>query len=42
MAEIDALIARRDKLAANGKNTEGQGVLRKIERKIRNISKGGK
>lgn len=42
MAEIDALIARRDRLAANGKNTEGQGVLRKVERKIRNIKKRSK
>lgn len=39
MSEIDALLCRKNKLLMNGKNSEGQGVLRKIERKIRNAQK---
>ena len=35
MSELDALLCRKNKLLMNGKNSEGQGVLRKIERKIR-------
>lgn len=42
MSEIDALKCRRNKLLMNGKNTEGSGVIRKIDRKIRNLEKATK
>lgn len=35
MLELEALLCRKNKLLMNGKNSEGQGVLRKIDRKIR-------
>ena len=39
MSKIDALKARYNKLKVNGKNHEGQGVLRKLQRQIRNLEK---
>lgn len=35
MLELEALLCRKNKLLMNGKNSEGQGVLCKIDRKIR-------
>lgn len=35
MLELEALLCRKNKLLMNGKNSEGQGILRKIDRKIR-------
>ena len=40
MAEsITALKSRKHRLEQNGKNSEGNGVLRKINRQIRNLEK---
>lgn len=39
---IAALEARKQRLERNGKNSEGQGVLRKINRQIRNLKKENK
>lgn len=36
---IAALESRKHRLERNGKNSEGQGVLRKINRQIRNLKK---
>ena len=33
--QLAALEARKQRLMKNGKNSEGQGVLRKIDRQIR-------
>lgn len=38
-SELKTLKSRRNRLMMNGKNVEGRGVLRKIERKIRNLQK---
>lgn len=38
-SELAATQSRYDRLMANGKNSEGNGVLRKLSRKIRNIKK---
>lgn len=37
MYTIAMLEARKNRLIRNGKNSEGQGVLRKIEREIRKL-----
>lgn len=37
MYTIAMLEARKNRLLRNGKNSEGQGVLRKIEREIRKL-----
>lgn len=37
MNTIAMLEARKNRLMRNGKNSEGQGVLRKIEREIRKL-----
>lgn len=37
--QLAALYGRKQKLERNGKNSEGQGVLRKINRQIRNLQK---
>lgn len=39
MSKLEALLDRKNKLEKNGKNSEGQGVLRKINRQIRNLQK---
>lgn len=39
MSKLDALYFRYNKLKSNGRNTESQGVLRKIQRKIRKLEK---
>lgn len=38
-AMLTELYTRKQRLEKNGKNSEGVGVLRKIERQIRNIKK---
>lgn len=38
-AMLTELYTRKQKLERNGKNSEGQGVLRKINRQIRNLQK---
>ena len=38
-AMLTELYARKQRLEKNGKNSEGVGVLRKIERQIRSIKK---
>lgn len=38
-AMLTELYTRKQRLEKNGKNSEGGGVLRKIERQIRNIKK---
>lgn len=40
MANLNKLYARKNRLERNGKNSEGQGVLRRIEREIRKLKKG--
>jgi hypothetical protein len=37
--QLAALYDRKNKLEHNGKNSKGQGVLRKINRQIRNLQK---
>lgn len=37
MYTIAMLEARKNRLLRNGKNSEGRGVLRKIEREIRKL-----
>lgn len=37
--QLAALYDRKNKLEKNGKNSEGNGVLRKINRQIRNLEK---
>lgn len=37
MSELEALIARRERLLSNGKNAENSGVINKINRKIRKL-----
>lgn len=37
--KIAVLENRKNVLLSNGKNTEGCGVLRKIERQLRNLKK---
>ena len=37
--QLAALYDRKNKLERNGKNSEGQGVLRKINRQIRKLKK---
>lgn len=39
---LAALYGRKQKLERNGKNSEGQGVLRKIERQIRKLENKSK
>lgn len=39
MANLNELYARKNRLERNGKNSEGQGVLRRIEREIRKLKK---
>lgn len=38
-AMLTELYARKQRLEKNGKNSEGNGVLRKINRQIRNLEK---
>lgn len=38
-SQISALYERKNRLEKNGKNSEGNGVLRKINRQIRNLEK---
>ena len=38
-SQITALYDRKNRLEKNGKNSEGNGVLRKINRQIRNLEK---
>lgn len=38
-SQIAALYDRKNRLEKNGKNSEGNGVLRKINRQIRNLEK---
>lgn len=40
--QLAALESRKQRLERNGKNSEGQGVLRKINRQIRNLKKENK
>lgn len=43
ISKLEVLEARKQRLLQNGKNHEGNGVLRKIERKInklKNLDKG--
>ena len=42
VSELEALMARKHRLLQNGKNIEGQGVLRKINRQIRKLKKNGR
>ena len=42
MTEIEALIARRERLLSNGKNLENSGIINKINRKIRRLKKENK
>lgn len=42
MNTIAMLEARKNRLMRNGKNSEGQGVLRKIEREIRKLNASSK
>ena len=37
VSKLESLKARRARLLQNGKNFEGQGILRKLDRKIRKI-----
>jgi len=39
MSHLEVLIEKRNRLLQNGKNTEGSGVIRKIDRKIRKLEK---
>lgn len=39
MATLTELKVRKQRLERNGKNSKGQGVLRRIEREIRKLSK---
>jgi len=39
MTHLEVLIEKRNRLLANGKNVEGTGVVRKLDRKIRNLKK---
>ena len=39
MNKLDALYSRYNKLKSNGRNIESQGILRKIQRKIRKLEK---
>ncbi len=39
MTTLEVLKEKRNRLLQNGKNTEGQGVIRKLDRKIRNLEK---
>lgn len=41
-SQIAALYDRKNRLEKNGKNSEGNGVLRKINRQIRNLKKQAK
>lgn len=41
-SQIAALYDRKNRLEKNGKNSEGNGVLRKINRQIRNLEKQAK
>lgn len=38
-SQIAALYERKNRLERNGKNSEGNGVLRKINREIRKLEK---
>lgn len=38
-SRIAVLYERKNRLEKNGKNSEGNGVLRKINREIRNLEK---
>ena len=39
MASRSELEYRKNKMMMNGKNSEGQGVLRKVERELRKLFK---
>ena len=39
MTMLEVLKEKRNRLLQNGKNTEGRGVIRKLDRKIRNLEK---
>ena len=39
MTYLEVLIEERNRLLSNGKNTEGSGVIRKLNRKIRKLEK---
>lgn len=38
-SQLTALYERKNRLEKNGKNSEGNGVLRRINREIRNLEK---
>lgn len=42
MATLSELFFRKHKMISNGKNSEGQGVLRKIDRHIRKLENQSK
>jgi hypothetical protein len=37
MEKIEVLKEKRNRLLQNGKNTEASGIIRKLDRKIRNL-----
>ena len=39
MSKLEVLLEKRNRLLQNGKNTEGQGIIRKLDRKIRRLKK---
>lgn len=39
MSKLEVLLEKRNRLLQNGKNVEGQGVIRKLDRKIRRLKK---
>ena len=39
MTHLEVLIEKRNRLLSNGKNAEGSGVIRKLNRKIRKLEK---
>lgn len=39
MTHLEVLIEKRNRLLSNGKNVEGSGVIRKLNRKIRKLEK---
>ena len=39
MEKIEVLKEKRNRLLQNGKNIEASGVIRKLDRKIRNLEK---
>lgn len=39
MSKLEVLLEKRNRLLQNGKNFERQGVIRKLDRKIRRLKK---